>query len=269
MAQPPEPIALQTQNFPSDYKPLLDLVIPLFQRQFDQNRACLAGGVDSNNLAAKDVTFTVNVPGTEAWISINNQLGSGWTSTTAVSNGFAAPRYRVNASGQLQFSGAMEHNAALGALPVTLVSGLPVTQYNEDMITWIQVFDGSGNKFQGTALVRMDNSGALTLRAWSVTSTSGSGTANAVEFLSLDNIFYTPLLPNPGVYSVFPITVPVPFSKPSAVELLQIQDTGSSPPPTILGGIDWTWGDFQKIVVRNVTGLVIGRQYQVTLRVWP
>ena len=272
MATPPEPILLQSQDFPPSYKDLLDKLLPTVQRQIDATRVNLAAGLTRANSAGQDLQVTINTPASD-WITCT--LAGGFTSTDALANGFNAPRYRY-ANGALYFDGACEYNGGTGttAVPVTFVTGLPIlpndgTHVNADVSgSWAEInTTGSFHSitYANAALIRyVANTGVLSFRA---AGSAAPATPWGVVFLSVTCQFPTPGLVVPPL-SCFPITVQTTVQNPSRVTVSQILDT-TTPVPALVaaspGGLYWQAAGPGQITIANLAGLALGRTYQVSL----
>ena len=269
------PDALGTQDGLDKY---FTLVNPFFQAIGN----ALNGSLSIGNLNGEVISFQVTTPISD-WVTLT--LASGWTSTVAQSNGFAPPRYRINDDGQIQFSGGCEYQTATPAYPFNVVAagGIPATQYNEDMTSWIQRFDNSGppgNQYVGMGLIRADNTGALTLRSYVTNLGTGTGTQNSIQFLSLCGLFYTPATVVPRTLNCFPKQIRlVGAGQPVDVWLTSCQDVNNqtlSPGTAVLGlapgCVSWQRVNTiqqtgtNMIQINNIAGLVLGRTYNV--RCW-
>ncbi len=270
MAGAPESIQLQTQDFPPENKPLLDKLLPALQRQFDATRVNLAGGLTRANGAGQDLTITINTPATD-WITLN--LAAGWTSTVAQSNGFAPPRFRW-VDGTLFFDGACEFIGTVVGLPITVVNtpalggNIPTgaVTFNTDPVAWVNVNSGA---YAAAGLLRVDSSGVLSLRS---AGTSSPATPWAqITFLGMNFSIATPGLVTPAL-SCFPITVQTTVQQPTRVTVSKILDV-TTPVPALVavspGGLYWDVGAPGQVVIKNLAGLALGRQYAVTLYVEP
>jgi hypothetical protein len=264
------------------------IVNPFFQGIVN----ALDGSLSIANLNGEIIAFSITTPSLTPpgaagpigsggdWVSL--ALSQGWSSSIANSQGFSSPRYRINADGQIQFSGACEYQTAIinaTPTPMTALGALPVTGYNEDMMGWIQVFNNAGNGENGVALLRVDPNGQLTFRSKSTVASSGTGTANSIQFLSLANMFYTPATPVPGVLACWPINVRLQGNQvPVDIWITAIADTaaaanaGSASPPFAPGGLVWhpinttQQTGVNMVSIDNIPNLRLGRTYNI--RCW-
>jgi hypothetical protein len=272
---------LKKQDYPDSLgtQEGLDKFFTLINPFFQQLGNALNGSLSIGNMNGEIISFQITTPTTD-WVPIT--LASGWTSTLAQSNGFAPPRYRINSDGQIQLSGACEHNAAF-TIPGTVIAsgGLPATQFNESFTSWTEQFDGAGTHIQaGGSLLQVNPNGSLTLAGFAFNTFAQVGTANSILFQSLDNVFYTPLSVVPRTLSCFPKQVRlVGQQQPVDVWLTACTDAnnqalapGSAALGLAPGCVSWQRvNSIQQtgvnlIQINNIAGLVLGRTYNV--RCW-
>lgn len=243
MASPPAPLQLRSEDFPKgipDQQTMDKLLLPLTAALSATSAALTQNLSVGDNLLAQVVPISFTTPISD-WNTLT--LATGWTSTVAQANGFSAPRYRIGADGTVYLSGACEYSAALplGSYPVTVLAAgsLPVTDFNEDVMAWVQKWDYTGPPGahqSGVALLRVDSTGALTFRSYVTNASTGpTGNQGAVEFLSLDMTSYTPYPPFKPVLSCFPFKAQSTISNPSLVLLANLSPGKQGAGPTSAG----------------------------------
>jgi len=283
MASAPETVNLQTQDFPAESKPLLDKLLPILQRQFDAVRTNVAGGLTRANSAGQDLTVTINTPATD-WITAS--LTNNATSTDANSNGFASPRYRY-IEGGLAFDGACEASptgtgTGTVAIPWVFINNIPIPfgaptgsspGANVDVCGNFVEVNTTGVfhaiTWANAALIRYrPGAGTLELRS------AGSGNPASpwgIPFLSTTCTFNFPGFVIPPL-SCFPITVQTTVQNPTRVTVSKVLDV-TTPVTNISyvspGGLSWDVGSPGSIIIKNLTGLALGRSYSVQLYVEP
>lgn len=235
-------------------------------RFMSDTQETLAGGVQmGTNVTAEYKTIAVTTPASD-WTTM--ALLNSFTSSVAVSNGFAAPRWRYSANG-IQLSGAFEYNAGVGAPAVpSSIALLPtgLVDFNEDSIVWVEGTVVAGVSV-GSGLIRLDKNGNLSLR-----STEGLSFLT-LTFCALDNVcFAAPALALPQTMaplSCFPITymTGLPGGQARQVELCHALDSNfrtlSLPQPA------WHCDGKGNISIDNQPGLALGQMYQLTYRGMP
>lgn len=206
------------------------------------------------NLQAEFKTLTISTPPSD-W-NVMSLLNS-FTSTTAVSNGFAAPRWRYSAAG-IQLSGGFE-KAAPPAVPLA-IAALPagLVDVNEDSIVWLE----TSTPFGGAGLIRLDAAGSLTLRA--------AGGGGNLVFCGLDNIIFAAPKTQTPALSCFPVSwkTSLPGGRPTQVEVMKAVDVATlvSVPTS---NPAWSTDGNGNITIANIQGLALGRTYQITCRAMP
>ena len=237
-------------------------------RFMSDTQESMSGGLQmGQNVTAEYKTVNINTPASD-WTAMT--LLNGWTSTVAVSNGFAAPRWRYSANG-IQLSGGFEYNGGVGAptLPLTLAQ-LPanLVDFNEDAIFWSQITVAGPANDSGAAVLRLDPTGALSVR-----SIQGLTPATVV-FCGLDGVtFPAPLLALPQTQpalSCFPVQyqTKLPGGQARQVEQVKVLDL-AGPYPVSVGQPAWYCDGKGNIVINDLKGLALGRHYQVTFRGMP
>lgn len=250
---------VSSSNVTGDWAKDSELVTGVVGRFMSDTQEGLAGGLQmGQNVTAEYKTVTIITPPSD-WTTI--ALLNSFTSTTASSNGFANPRWRyaydgIQLSGGFELAGVPGVPIQIGQLPAGLVD------FNEDSIVWLETSTPSS----GAGLIRLDKTGSLTLRA-----ALGGGN---LTFCSLDNVlFAAPLVAQPQTMtplSCFPIAymTSLPGGQARQVEVVRVLDTARQTPLSVWEPA-WYCDGQGHIVVTDMKGLSLGRQYQVTFRAMP
>lgn len=261
----PTPLNLRTEDFAAD-----DLDLDRLFQQLNQASQDTSQALSTIQNGTQIIAFQVNTPASD-WIPM--PLLSPWTTTLAVSQGFAALRYRY-VPGGVYLDGGCETNGGAGpavAIPSAICnvpSGWKV-DFNTTLTPWTQIT--SPSTAGGMGLVRATPAGQIVLRAAATFFPAGPWIVQAVLF---DNFLSLPTFVAPPM-ACFPVALKTTIAKPSGFEIMHIVDLDAPAPnaattqTTAIGaGVpDWGMAASGQLVIRNIPGLALGRRYSVTARV--